>query len=215
MKLKPVWPAIIALVLSGASAFAADASSLKPPAGAQVAVVVFEDLECPSCAKAYPMIWETANSQHVPVMLYDFPLRQHPWSLEAAVDARYFDTKSQKLGDDFRGYIYENQPNITMQNLHDYVQKFGDEHQTPLPFAVDPEGKLKEKIEADRSLGEKAGLVHTPTVFVIGRANGPTPFVEVTDMDKLGQEIENMKQKVGPAAPAKAAHAAKHRKKAS
>ncbi len=215
MKLKPVWPAIIALVLSGASAFAADASSLKPPAGAQVAVVVFEDLECPSCAKAYPMVWETANSQHVPVMLYDFPLRQHPWSLEAAVDARYFDTKSQKLGDDFRGYIYENQPNITMQNLHDYVQKFGDEHQTPLPFAVDPEGKLKEKIEADRSLGEKAGLVHTPTVFVIGRANGPTPFVEVTDMDKLGQEIENMKQKVGPAAPAKAAHTAKHRKKAS
>lgn len=215
MKLKLVWPAIIALVLYGVSAFAADASSLKPPAGAQVAVVAFEDLECPSCAKAYPMIWETANSQHVPVMLYDFPLRQHPWSLEAAVDARYFDTKAQKLGDDFRGYIYENQPNITIQNLHDYVQKFADEHKTPLPFAVDPEGKLKDKIEADRSLGVKIGLVHTPTVFVIGRANGPTPFVEVTDMDKLGQTIEDMKKKTEALAPAKPARATKHHKKAS
>jgi protein-disulfide isomerase len=215
MKLKLVCPAIIALALYSVSAFAADASSLKPPAGAQVAVVAFEDLECPSCAKAYPMIWETANSQHVPVMLYDFPLRQHPWSLEAAVDARYFDTKAQKLGDDFRGYIYENQPNITMQNLHDYVQKFADEHKAPLPFAVDPEGKLKEKIEADRSLGVKIGLVHTPTVFVIGRANGPTPFVEVTDMDKLGQTIEDMKKKTEASAPAKPAHATKHHKKAS
>lgn len=215
MKLKSAYLAVITLVVSGVSAFAADASALKPPAGAQVAVVVFEDLECPSCAVAYPVIWQTAEAQHVPVMLHDFPLRQHPWSLEAAVDARYFDTKSQKLGDEFRGYIYQNQPNITMQNLHEYVQKFGDEHKAPLPFVVDPEGKLKEKIEADRALGEKSGLVHTPTVFVIGRANGPTPFVEVTDMDKLGQEIENMKKKVGPATPAKAARSAKHHKKSS
>lgn len=215
MKLKTVWLTIAGIILYGASAFAADASFLRPPAGAQVAVAVFEDLECPSCAKAYPMIWETANAQHVPVMLYDFPLRQHPWSMEAAVDARYFDTKSQKLGNEFRGYIYENQANITMQNLHDYAQKFADEHKTPLPFAIDPEGKLKEKIEADRSLGEKAGLVHTPTVFVIGRANGASPFVEVQDMDKLGQTIEDMKKKVGPAEPARAAHPAKRRKKSS
>jgi protein-disulfide isomerase len=215
MKLKTIWLGIAAIVLTGVSVFAADASFLKPPAGAQVAVVVFEDLECPSCAKAYPVIWETANAQHVPVMLYDFPLRQHPWSMDAAVDARYFDTKSQKLGNEFRGYIYENQPNITMQNLHDYVQKFADEHKTPLPFAVDPEGKLKEKIEADRSLGEKAGLVHTPTVFVIGRSSGSTPFTEVTDMDKLGQAIEDMKKKAEPAAPAKTAHSTKHRKRSS
>jgi hypothetical protein len=34
-------------------------------------------------------------------------------------------------------------------------------------------------------------------------------------MDKLGQAIEDMKKKAEPAAPAKTAHTAKHRKKSS
>src|SRR5215831_20725327 len=100
---------VLTVFLSASAGFAADGSQLKPPAGAKVAVVVFEDLECPSCAKAYPQIWQTARVHHIPVMLHDFPLSKHPWSFEAALDARFLDTRSQKLGNDFRGYIYLNQ----------------------------------------------------------------------------------------------------------
>ena len=53
------------LILVG-SAFAADGSSLKPPTGARVAVIVFEDLECPYCAHAYPLVWQAAKSLHPP-----------------------------------------------------------------------------------------------------------------------------------------------------
>jgi len=95
-----VW---LAIAVFPVASFGADGSSLKPPPGARVAIVVFEDLECPSCATAYPMIWEAANAHKVPVMLRDFPLQAHPWSFDAAVFARYFDTKSEKLGEDFRG----------------------------------------------------------------------------------------------------------------
>src|SRR5579872_6782309 len=87
------------LVVAGLAVvgFAADGSSLKPPAGSKVAIVVFEDMECPSCARNYPLYWETAKNHHIPVVLHDFPLGpKHPWSFEAAVWARFFDTKSQK-----------------------------------------------------------------------------------------------------------------------
>src|SRR5262249_54575110 len=142
---------LAALFLVTAASFPADASSLKPPPGAKVAIVVFEDLQCPDCARAYPVVWEAANAHHIPVVLHDFPLPKHPWSFDAAVWARYFDTKSEKLGNDFRAFIYKNQPQITFGNLQQYVEKFGNENKVPVPFAPDPEGKLKAKVQADYS----------------------------------------------------------------
>lgn len=198
---------ITALALSDAG-FAADASSLKPPPGAKVAIVVFEDLQCPDCARAYPVVWESAKAHRIPVVLHDFPLPNHNWSFDAAVFARFFDTKSQKLGDDFRGYIYKNQPNITRENLLQYAQKFADENKVPLPFSVDPEGKLKEKIRADYALGQQIGIQHTPTIFVIGKGATSSPFVEVVDRDKLNQIIEDMQKKSAAAPTVKAAPAA-------
>jgi len=177
---------------------AADASSLKPPAGARVAVVVFEDLECPDCARAYPVVWEAANAHKVPVVLHDFPLSMHPWSFDAAVFARFFDTRSEKLGNDFRGYIYSNQPQITKANLRQYVEKFANDNKVPLPFVPDPEGKLKDKVTADRELGNQIGLQHTPTIFVVGNGGAATPPVEVNDRTQLGAIIEDMLQKSPP-----------------
>ena len=193
-----IFALIAALVLS-ASGFAADASSLKPPPGARVAIVVFEDMECPDCARAYPVVWEAANAHKIPVVLHDFPLPKHPWSFDAAVFARYFDTKSQKLGNDFRGFIYKNQPQITRENLRQYVLKFADDNKVPLPFAIDPEGKLKEKVQADYQLGQSINIEHTPTIFVIGSGAASTPFVEVVEREKLNQIIEDMQKQSAPA----------------
>ena len=191
---------VLFTVLSMASlAFAADASSLKPPPGAKVALVVFEDLQCPDCARAYPVVWEAANAHHIPVVLHDFPLPMHNWSFEAAVWARFFDTKSINVGNDFRRYIYSNQPQINPGNLQQFVQKFADENKIPVPFAKDPEGKLAEKVQTDLALGRKIGLEHTPTIFVIGQGAVSTPFVEVVDRAQLSQIIEDMQKKAGPA----------------
>jgi protein-disulfide isomerase len=175
---------------------AADGSLLKPPAGAKVAIVVFEDLECPSCAKAYPQIWQAANASHVPVVLHDFPLSKHPWSFQAAVDARFLDTKSEKLGIDFRGFIYQNQPQITRENLSQYFQKFADDNKVPVPFAVDPQSKLEDKIRADYNLGLKCELTGTPTIFVVGRGADPS-FIEVKSPDDLAATIAEMQKKTG------------------
>jgi protein-disulfide isomerase len=198
---------IAALALAALSmiANAADGSSLKPPPGARVAIVMFEDLECPDCANAYPVVWQTANTHHIPVVLHDYPLPQHPWSFDAAIFARYFDTKSEKLGNDFRGYIFSNQSQITKQNLRQYVDKFANDNKTPLPFVLDPDSKFKEKVLADRALGTQIGLQHTPTIFVVGNGGPATPAVEVTDRGQISQIVEDMLAKAAPAkaAPAK------------
>jgi protein-disulfide isomerase len=190
----------LALAVSPLLSFGADGSSLKPPPGARVAIVVFEDLECPQCAFAYPDVWDVSKRYNVPVVLHDYPLSSHPWSFDAALFARYFDTRSQKLGDDFRGYIFKNQPQIDKQNLRQYVDKFANDNKAPIPFVLDPDGQLKAKILADRDLGNKIGLQHTPTIFVIGSGGAATPAVEVDDRSKLGSIIEDMLKKAPPAA---------------
>lgn len=213
---------LVATLTLASACSAADGSMLKTPPGAKVAVEVFEDLECPDCARWYPVLFEVANAHKVPVVLHDFPLPMHPWSLDAAVYARFFDTKSQKLGEDFRGYIYKNQPSINKGNLQQWIQKFADENKVPLPFAVDPEGKLKALIMADRDLGSRAGLQHTPTIFVVGHGGPPSPYTEINevqDMEQnkamLGQAIDDMEKKVGPVAAPKPSKTRTHKKKAS
>ena len=48
---------------------------LKPPAGAKVAVIVFEDLGCPSCAANHPTELKAVEQTHVPLVRYDFPFK--------------------------------------------------------------------------------------------------------------------------------------------
>jgi protein-disulfide isomerase len=211
---------LIALVLS-ASALAADAPLLKPPPGARVAVVMFEDLQCPDCARAYPLVLEAANAHKVPVVLHDFPLPRHNWSFEAAVWARYFDLTSVALGNEFRKFIYANLAQISKDNLQQWVKRFGDENRSPLPPVADPEGKLAEKVKADFALGQRLGVEHTPTIWVVSNGSSSVPLVEeVKDREQLGQMIESMLRKAPPAAPAtspspKKRSAAKAQKKAS
>src|SRR3954463_2369895 len=112
------------------------ATALRPPAGAKVAIVVFEDLQCPDCARAYPLVQDVSKAEKIPVVLHDFPLPMHNWSFQAAVIGRYFDTKSKEIGDAWRAYCYTNQPTISPDNLSQVAQKFAGDHGTTLPFLV-------------------------------------------------------------------------------
>ncbi|MGA3034493.1 MAG: thioredoxin domain-containing protein [Terracidiphilus sp.] len=168
-----------------------DAMALKPPAGARVAIVEFEDLQCPDCARANPLLIEASAKYNIPWVRHDFPLPFHNWSFQAAVNARFFDTKSQKLGNDYRDYIFANQISIeTPDALRDWTQKFAAAHNVALPFAIDPMGKFAGEVKADYALGQKVGIEHTPTIWVVTNAKNAPPFVEVVDRTKLYQLID-------------------------
>jgi protein-disulfide isomerase len=154
---------------------------LKPPKGSQVAIVVFEDLECPMCRRAAPLVEQASKTYKIPVIRHDFPLPMHPWSYQAAVMARYFDTTSKELGNQFRDYVFENQLEINLQNLRSYADKFGAAHKVSLPYLIDPNGKLAAEVNADRDLGKAIKLDHTPTIYIVSNRNPSKPYVEVKE----------------------------------
>jgi protein-disulfide isomerase len=187
---------LVYLMAASLPSVAADATMLKPPAGAKVAVVVFEDLAAPECAHAYPLVWDAAVAHKVPVMLFDFPLPRHNWAFEAAIWARYFDQTSTDLGNAFRKLIYANQAQITRETLQQWVQKFGDENQATVILPNDPSGQLAEKVKADFALGQRLGVEHSLTLWVVSNSGVSQPLVEeVKDRKQLNQMIEEMLKK--------------------
>jgi len=166
--------------------------ALRPPKGSTVAIVVFEDLQCPDCRRAAPLVEEAAKTYKIPVVRHDFPLPFHTWSFDAAVLARYFDTHSKSLGNEFRDYIFDNQLEITPQNLRGFAEKFAAEHKVDLPFVVDPEGKLAALVNADKELGKTIPINHTPTLYVVSNKRAGKPFVEVVDRSQLYALIDSM-----------------------
>jgi protein-disulfide isomerase len=149
------------------------------------------------------MVWEAAASHKVPVVLHDFPLPMHNWAFEAAVWARYFDHISGDMGNDFRKFIYANQIQISRDNLLQWAQRFAGENRTTVPSDKDPDGKLAEAVKADFALGQRIGVEHTPTIWVVGNGGVSQPLVEeVKDRDKLGQMIEEMLSKAQPVSAA-------------
>jgi protein-disulfide isomerase len=165
-------------------------SVLRPPKGAQVAIVIFEDLECPMCARMSPLVEQASKTYKIPVVRHDFPLPMHPWSHQAAIMARYFDTHSRALGDEFRDYIFSSQVEINLQNLRTYAEKFAAAHKVDLPFVIDPGGKLASLVDADRDLGKAIKLDHTPTVYIVSSRNPSRPYVEVKDNNQLYSTID-------------------------
>ena len=168
-----------------------DPAALKPPPGARVAIVEFEDLECPDCANANPLLKEASEKYHIPWVRHDFPLPFHAWSMQAAINARWFDTKSKKLGDEYRDAVFANQPSIVdLNGLRQFNEKFAQQHGVALPFAMDPQGKLQAEVKADYALGQRIGIEHTPTIWVVTNGDHTAPFVEVVDRTKLFQLID-------------------------
>jgi protein-disulfide isomerase len=168
-----------------------DPGALKPPAGARVAIYEFEDMECPVCGNINPLLKEAAAKYNLPWLRHDFPLPYHAWSMQAAVNARWFDTKSKKLGDDYRDAVFASQSSITtLDVLRKFTEKFAADHKVTLPFAVDPQGTLTAAVKADFALGQRIGIQHTPTIWIVTSGSRGAPFIEVIDRNRLYQIID-------------------------
>src|ERR1700727_1095845 len=107
--------------------------ALRPPKGAQTALVVFEDLQCPQCGRVAPLLVQASRTYKIPLVQHDFPLPMHNWSFDAAVLARYFDTQSKELGNTFRDDVFAHQMEINPQNLRGFADKFAADHKTGVP----------------------------------------------------------------------------------
>ena len=196
MKIRSLLPCLLlSIALFGLPLFAQDApEALRPPKGAPIAIVVFEDLQCPQCGRVAPLLAQASRTYKIPLVQHDFPLPMHNWSFDAAVMARYFDTHSKDLGNEFRATVFGHQMEINPQNLRAFEEKFAAEHKISLPFVVDPDGKLAALVKADKDLGLSLHIDHTPTIWVVSNKHTGKPYVEVTDSNQLYVMIDAMKK---------------------
>jgi protein-disulfide isomerase len=187
---------LLFILAAGFGATAADTadSILRPPKGSQVAIVVFEDLQCPQCRRVAPILEQAAKTYKIPLLRHDFPLPMHNWSYNAAVMARYFDSTSKELGNQFRDYIFSNQLEINPQNLRGFADKFATEHKVALPFLIDAQGKYSAEVNADRDLGKAIKIDHTPTLYIVSSRHAEKPYVEIDprNIDTLYRTIDAM-----------------------
>jgi len=199
MKIQRIWPypylLALALALLCLPVFADEVpEALRPPKGAQLAIVVFEDLQCPSCGLKAPLLEQASRTYKIPLVQHDFPLPMHNWSFDAAVLARYFDAHSKQIGDEFRADVFAHQNEINPQNLRAFAERFGTDHKIGLPFVIDPDGKLASLVKADKDLGISLHINHTPTIWIVSNKHNAKPYVEVEDTNQLYLMIDAMKK---------------------
>src|ERR1700733_6534347 len=186
-----------------------DTSMLRAPAGSRVAIYEFEDLECPACARAFPIVHAAVEKYKIPLLRHDFPLKMHIWSFDAAVNARYMQDKiSPQFAEDYRRTVFANQTSIaTKDDLNTFTQKYFQSHGREMPFVIDPNGLFAAEVRADYTLGERVGLTQTPTIFIVTQKG----YTQVSDVTQLYQMLDTAIAEAGPATTAAKAKTTAHK----
>src|SRR5579875_2663147 len=165
-----------------------DTSSFKPPAGVKVAVIEYEDLECPACAHAFPIVHQAINHYHIPIEEHDFQIPSHMWSHDAAIFAHYLKAKvSPEIAEDFRRETFAMQYRLASKDdLHNWEQQFMKEKGKQMPFVVDPTGQYDREVNASTAEGQKIGINETPTIVVVT----PGHWIQVKDVSQMYAAID-------------------------
>jgi protein-disulfide isomerase len=176
-----------------------DTSMLVPPPGVKVAIVEWEDLECPACAHAFPFVHMAIDHYHIPLVRYDFLIPGHIWSREASIYARYLQDKvSPEVATQYRREVFASQYKIASKDdLNRFTQEFFTKNGKQLPFVIDPTGELIREVQKDVALGNKLGLTETPTLVVVT----PHGWIQVKDVSDLYQAIDQAEASVGGDVP--------------
>ncbi|MCI0356786.1 MAG: DsbA family protein [Acidobacteria bacterium] len=148
---------------------------------AKVEVVVFDDFQCPYCARMHNTLFNDVMKTYgdrVRVLYKDYPLPNHPWAVRAALDANCLAEQNHDGYWDFSDRVHLNQREITGEKR-------------PLPEQLTALDKLAEEVAAKRGLdasklkaciktasdraivasiqeGDALGINSTPTLYVNG-----------------------------------------------
>ena len=165
-----------------------DTSMLKLPEGQRAAIFEFEDLECPACSHAAPIVQQALRKYNIPFLRHDFPLGQHIWSRDAAITARYLQDKvSPDLAEQYRLAVFAAQLSINSKDdLQNFTRNWFQKQGKPMPVALGPDSLFGLEVQADYRLGERMGVQHTPTIIVLA----PHGWVQVVDVSQLYTVID-------------------------
>jgi protein-disulfide isomerase len=145
---------------------AASAPSLGPE-DAPVTIAIFDDFECPYCAKAVPLIKEviSAYPDQVKLVFKNFPLGMHKNARAAATAALAADRQGKFWP--LHDLLFANYNKLNPQKIDQLAKEAGLNMERFSTDRVDP--KLQQLVNADMQEGQRIGVRGTPTIFVNGR----------------------------------------------
>lgn len=154
------------------------------PENAPATVVVYDDFECPFCARMYVTLINEAMNRYrdrVKVVMKDFPLVEaHPWAMRAAVDAHCLADQSLTAYWNFSDYVHTHQPEVLEkfkatsdggpEAIDALAKEFGEKRSLKsdqLQACLVRQDQTQ--VQSSMAEGKSLGVSATPTLFVNGQ----------------------------------------------
>lgn len=137
------------------------------PADAPVTIAIFDDFECPYCAKAVPLIKEVVNAypEQVKLVFKHFPLGMHKNARAAAIASLAADRQGKFWP--LHDLLFANYNKLSPEKITALAEEAGLDMVRFEQDRNDP--RLQQQVAVDQQEGQQIGVRGTPTIFVNGR----------------------------------------------
>ncbi len=134
---------------------------------APISIAVYDDFECPYCAKTVPLLKQMVAKYpgQVKLVFKNFPLNSHRNARNAALTALAADRQGKFW--DMHDLLYENYNRLNPKKIDALATQAGLDLEQLKQDRVDPQ--LNALINRDINEGTAIGVRGTPTIFVNGR----------------------------------------------
>jgi protein-disulfide isomerase len=163
---------------------------------APVEIVVFDDLECPYCAKMHSQLFPALLDRYgknVRIVYKDYPLSQHPWAMRAAIDTSCVGTQSAPAYWNLVDYIHAHASDFggsehSLEKANQSLDQLSlDEAKKDNLKTPDIEACIKKQdqsaVKASMKIGDDLGVEATPVLFINGeKLEGAYPLADVFRM---------------------------------
>ena len=142
-------------------------SPIRGAESAPVTIAIYDDFECPYCAKTVPLLKQVLEkySGRVKLAFKNFPLSSHRNARNAALTA--LAAKQQGKFWEVHDLIYANYNSLNPKKIDDLAAQTGLDIEQLKKDRVNPQ--LSASIDRDISEGTEIGVRGTPTIFINGR----------------------------------------------
>jgi protein-disulfide isomerase len=168
-------------------------------ANAPVTIVLFDDLECPFCAKMHAQMFPGLLDRYkgqVRVVYRDFPLDQHPWAMRAAIDSGCLAKASSGGYWNYVDYVHAHAGDLggeakSLAKANDSLDKLAEDEATRQKVnaagLTDLAACIKKQddatVKASMKEAEALGVNATPALFINGeKLEGAVPMEYVYRM---------------------------------
>lgn len=141
-------------------------SATKGPADAPVTLVLFDDFQCPYCARLVPTIEQImqAYPNQVRVVFKHFPLSMHKFARQAAVAS--IAARNQGKFWPLHDQLFANYNQLNEEKIRELAASVGLDMERFDKDIANP--ALQQEIAADLQLGTDSGVRGTPAVYING-----------------------------------------------